>query len=32
MTREQFENNTSWKMSFEELGCEFIIVGRYKGE
>lgn len=26
------KNNTSNKMSFEELGCEFIIAGRYKGE
>ena len=25
-------NKSSNKMSFEELGCEFIIAGRYKGE
>lgn len=26
------KNNTNKKMSFERLGCEFVIAGRYKGE
>jgi len=26
------KNNTNAKMSFERLGCEFILAGRYKGE
>lgn len=26
------KNNTNYKMSFERLGCEYVLAGRYKGE